>query len=273
VSIRQQGERIDERIHVRLLGRVEVGGPDRQVRLAGRQAQALFALLAIDRRRRPREAIAADLWPDSNGASTACLRQALWLVKSGLAGAGLDPEEVLEIEPDLLGLRSEAVVELDAVRFEAAARSRPADAERALRLYGGDLAEGLGHECFATERERLSDLYEDVLALAAEERLARGDLEGAREAAERLLARDPLREEAHAVLIGVFAECGTRSQVARQYRRLRTVLNRELEVEPLPETEAAYRQALVASLDRSRQRLATGDGSIRRLTPSLVANA
>ena len=268
MSTRQPAE---ERIQVRLLGRVEVGDRNRQVRLAGRQAQALFALLAIDRRRRPREAIAADLWPDAAGASTACLRQALWLVKSGLASAGLDPEDVLEIEPDLLGLRPEAIVELDAARFEAAARSRPADAERALRLYKGDLVEGLGHECFATERERLSDLYEDVLAVAAEERLASGDLEGARDAAERLLARDPLREEAHVVLIGVFGEYGTRSQVARQYRRLQSILRHELEVEPLPETQAAYRQALAATVDRSRLRLAEETG-VRHLMPAFVAN-
>ena len=67
--------------------------------------------------------------------------------------------------------------------------------ETAVELYRGDLAEGLGHDCFAAERERLSDLFEDALSDVGEERLRRGDLAGARRAAEELLARDPLREE------------------------------------------------------------------------------
>ncbi len=244
---------LTERLTVRLLGRIEVFAGTTPIRLAGRQAQALFALLVLDRRRRSRDGIAVDLWPDGNGASTGCLRQALWLVKSGLANGGVSPDRILEIEPDLLGLRSGARLDVDVDRFEAAIRGRRSDPEAAIETYRGDLAEGLGHECFAAERERLSDAYEDALALAADSRLAGGDLHGARAAAEELVRRDPLREEAHAVLIAVFGRAGTRSQVARQYRRLRGVLRRELEVDPLPETDVAYRRALAATIERSRR--------------------
>ena len=116
--------------------------------------------------------------------------------------------------------------------------------ETAVELYGGDLAEGLGHDCFAAERERLADRYEDALAVVARHRLAAGDVDGARLAAERLIGRDPLREEAHEVLIAVHGLTGTRSQVVRQYRRLCEVLARELAEAPLPETDATYRLAL-----------------------------
>lgn len=241
-------------LDVRLLGRLAVAVGGTPVRLAGRQAQALFALVILDRRPRARDAIANDLWPDGDGGSAASLRQALWLVRSGLATAGIDPDDVLEIEPETVGLRPAVSLRLDAARFEALLRSTPGDPEAALRLYDGDLAEGLGHECFAAERERLSDLYEDALALVAVRRLDAGDLDGARVAAERLLARDPLREEAHAVLIAVYAATGTRSQVVRQYRRLRSILRRELDVDPLPETDAAYRRALRRSVETSRRR-------------------
>ena len=107
-----------------------------------------------------------------------------------------------------------------------------------MALYGGDLAEGLGHDCFAAERERLADRYEDALANVAAQRLAAGDVDGAREAAERLIARDPLREEAHEVLIAVHGLIGSRSQVVRQYRASAEVLARELAERPLPETDA-----------------------------------
>ena len=241
------------------------------LRLGGRHSQALFALLVLDRKRRARETIAADLWPETDGSTSACLRQALWVIKGSLSEAGVDPRQLLEIEPELLGMREDAEIDLDVDAFESAIRSQPADPEVAIALYVGDLVEGLGHECFAAERERLSDAYEDALALAAVERLERGLVVPAREAAEQVLTRDPLREEAHAVLIRVYGMVGTRSQVVRQYRRLCAVLDRELQVEPLPETDVAYRQALESTVERSRRLVARRPGLLSTIRP-LVAN-
>ena len=134
-------------------------------------------------------------------------------------------------------------------------------------------SKGLGHDCFAAERERLSDRYEDALAIVAERRLEARDLIGARAAADRLLERDPLREEAHAVLIAVHGQIGSRSQVVRQHRRLQDVLRRELGEAPLPDTEAIYRQALDSTMRRALERAARleperspGPGRRRALT-------
>jgi DNA-binding SARP family transcriptional activator len=256
-----------------LFGRMEVGAGGGLVRLPGRQAQALFALLLLDRRRRPREAIAADLWPDGGASSPGCLRQALWLVRSALAEAGVDPDRVLEADGDVLGIRHEARIGVDVPAFERAVRGRFARPDMAIALYRGDLVEALGHECFVLERERLSDLYEDALAGAAQAHLHAGRIDAARAAAERLLARDPLREEAHSVLIEVFGQAGTRSQVARQYRRLCGVLARELAVEPLPETREAYRHAMATTVARSERAVAirpvTLLPGVRRRGPAL----
>jgi len=262
--------RLSKRVDVRLLGRLEVsvrGGP---VRISGRQAQALFAFVALDRRLHSRECLAATLWPEVE-ASAGSLRQALWLVRSTFATAGIDPNDLLVIEPDTVGLRHDAPVRLDISRFEAVLEERPPDPEAAVGLYRGDLAEGLGHDCFAWQRERLSDLYEDALALVALRRLALDDLDGARDAAERLLARDILREEAHTVLISVHGARGTRSQVVRQYRRLREILRRELDVDPLPETEAIYRAAIGRAVEDSRRRAASNAFAPRPYPPALVA--
>ncbi len=259
-------------LQVQLLGRIEVAAADgTPVRLTGRHAQALFALLVLSRRPRSRDALATDLWPDADGASSAALRQALWLVRNAFTSAGVAADSILEVETDTIGLRPDAQVTLDTDRFEACARNPECSTETAVDLYRGDLAEGLGHECFAAERERLSDLYEDALGEVGDERLRTGDLVGARAAAERLLARDPLREEAHAQIIAVHGMTGSRSQVVRQYRRLRAVLARELDVEPLPETEATYRVALLRTLERSHARAATLGGHARPRHPTLVA--
>jgi DNA-binding SARP family transcriptional activator len=232
------------RLAIRLFGRIDVTVDGRPVPLAGRHAQALAALLALTRRPRSRDAIAADLWPDALTAANGALRQALWLLRSAFVAAGVDARQVLEADADALGLAADVELELDVARFDDAMTSEPPDVETAIATYRGELAECLGHECFARERERLADSYEDALAIAAEARLARRDLAGARDAAHRLVARDPIREEAHAVLLRIHGLEGRRSQVLRQYRRLRDLLRRELDVDPLPETEAALRAAL-----------------------------
>ena len=242
---------------VHLLGRLEIVACGQPVRLAGRHAQALAALLALRPRPRLRDAIAADLWPDFDGPSASSLRQALWLVRTGLAASGVEPDSVLEVGQDTLGLKPELALETDVATFEQLVEAGPGTAVRALDLYRGDLAEGLGHECFAADRERLSDLYEDALVDVAEARLESGDMVGARSAATQVLARDPLREEAHAVLIAAYGQAGSRSQVVRQYRRLCDVLQAELAVTPLPETDATYRAALDDTFRRSRARAAT----------------
>lgn len=248
-------------LHVELLGRFRVRtGDDRDVRLIGRHAQALFTLLALTRRPRTREAIATDLWPDSTVTATGPLRQALYQLRGALSASGVDPDLVLESDSESLGLRPGAIASLDTMIFEACTTDPACGSEAAVHLYGGDLAEGLGHECFAAERERLADRYEDALAVVAASRLDLGDLDGARLAAERLVARDPLREEAHAVLIAVHGQIGTRSQVVRRYRRLCAILAHELGELPLPETDATYRSALAQTVERSRARAAEIQG-------------
>lgn len=261
---------VGPRLTARLLGRMEIGCDGLDVRLAGRQAQALLALLILRPRPRAREAIAADLWPEADGGSAASLRQALWVVRSAFIVARVDPGQVLENDADVLGLRPGLSVDLDAVRFEACLRDHPPRAEEAVALYGGDLAEGLAHECFAAERERLADAYEDALALVAQARLDGGDLGGAHDAAEQLLLRDPLREEAHAVLIEVYGREGTRSQVIRQWRRLQATLRHELDVEPLPETDAIYRRAVTRTFERSALRVASAAFSGTAGEPAFV---
>ncbi|HYH92856.1 MAG TPA: hypothetical protein VD763_06835, partial [Candidatus Saccharimonadales bacterium] len=151
-------------LSVELLGRFSVrslatGG---EVRLVGRHAQALFALLALTCRPRTREAIATDLWPDSTVSVTAPLRQALYQVRGALAAAAIDPDGILESDSETLGMRPEAIGLLDTAAFEHCADDPACAAEQAISLYTGDLAEGLGHECFAAERERLADRYEDA---------------------------------------------------------------------------------------------------------------
>ena len=196
------------------------------------------------------------------------LRQALWLVRHGLVRAGIDPGTVLDIRPESIGIRPDARVETDVVAFERCLDERACGAESAVALYRGDLLGSLGHECFAAERERLADRFEDALVIVAQHRLAEGDLAGARRAAEQVIVRDPIREEAHAILMVVHGLTGSRAQVVRLYRRLRIVLDHELGEPPLPETDAAYRLAMRHVVQRSMEQVARSETELR---PTLIA--
>jgi DNA-binding SARP family transcriptional activator len=239
-------------LRISLLGAIRVTWGGRDIRLAGRNARALVAILALERRMRLREAVAAELWPDLPELEAgSALRQTIWLLKTGIVEAGADAAVILDIDNERIGLRAETPWVLDVAQFEDCVHGHPARVEEAIGLYRGDLAEGHNLESLARDRERLADLVEDALAEASRRRLRDGNLVGARDAALRLLRRDPLREEAHMVLIELYGRIGSRSQVCRQYRRLRAILASELDVEPLQETEDAYRTALRRAASRS----------------------
>ena len=176
--------------------------------------------------------------PPTSGRTSMARRRPRFARRCGSSGrassaAGVDPGRLLEVGQDTLGLRPELRARHStSSAFETLVADGPRRGARALALYRGDLAEGLGHECFAADRERLSDLYEDALVGVAEARLAAGDVAGAREAATqaarpRSAPRGGAQRPHRRVRMA-----GSRSQVVRQYRRLCEVLRAELAVAP-----------------------------------------
>jgi len=235
-----------------MLGQLEVHWLGSRVPITSASARALLAILALRGRPQLRDHVATDLWPELLGArSSAALRQALWLLRSGFTHAGVDPAAIIDADEEVVGLAPHLGIETDVARFESLLHERPPRIEQAARLYRGDLLVARGNDYFARERDRLSDLFEDCLTALIRIRLARNDLDGAMDSAQLLLERDSLREEAHGALIEIYGRTGSRSQVARQYRRLRSLLETELDVTPLPETESIYRTALVRTHRRS----------------------
>ena len=238
---------------VRLLGAPEISWRGQPVTLGTKAARSLLALLLIRRKLLDRESVAADLWPDLGARSSVALRQALWVLRSGLSDAGARPDQLIESDDEFIGLRwGEYDVYADVLRFEYLMMRRPQQAEEAVRIYRGELA-AAGLECFSHDRERLADLYEDALALVAGQRLRLGDWAGAETFAIRLLDRDPLREEAYVAMFEVYGRVGTRPQLTRLFLRMRTLLADQLQVAPLAETMAIYRGSLARIEERSRQ--------------------
>ena len=138
---------------IRLLGRLDVLADDVPVRIGGRHAQALIALLALRPRPRLRDTLAAELWPEAGIPSAASLRQALWLIRSSLTTAGIDADRWLESDQDTIGLHRDAALELDVDRFERLATSdADEDHERAAPDVAGTILMPLSIECSSSCR-------------------------------------------------------------------------------------------------------------------------
>lgn len=147
-------------------------------------------------------------------------------------------------------------IELDVVWFEdwldqaanASGTQRADLYRRALELYKGDYLSDCLYSDWANEtRERLRNRY-----LSAACALATLSIENRQSAeaihwAEAALTRDRCWEQAYQVLMQAYALEGNRSLVRRTYERCLSVLNRELGLEPLPETTMAYYAALQTS--------------------------
>ena len=260
-------------LRVNLLGRLEARTrDDRLIPMSGRHAQALFALLVLSRRPRSREAIAADLWPDSDATSSGALRQALWLVRHGLNQAGVDPHAILEIEPDTLGIRPGATVDLDTTAFEAASTDRlharhgaralprrprrgpgPRLLRRRARTPGGPV-----RGCPRVGRRGATSRPAITKAPAAPPNACSSATRCARRST-RSSSRSTActaRARRWSASTGACAPSSTASSTRR----------------PLPETDAIYRLALSRTVDRSLERAVTLD-PVASARPALVVAA
>ncbi len=222
-------------LRLAVLGPPEVVHDGSRLTFALRKAQALLLYLAVEGGMHSRSKLAAFLWPDSapHDARTA-LRNALALLRTLLADTSASPHSHLLSPRDLLGLDSQAPLELDlAVVQEAYAEAQrhstlPAEPQRAALV--AKFQQAL---C-----ERLSSWQE-----------AGGELEQARATLTRWLALDPLSEEACRRLMRVHLALGDASAALQVYATCRARLAEDLRVKPSAETIALAQhiRALAAS--------------------------
>src|SRR2546421_1128090 len=224
-------------LRVRLLGGMDLRLDDSALLpLDSARAESLLAYLLLHRDSpTPRQRLAFVLWPDSTE------RQAhtnLRKVVHNLRRALPDADRLIEIGPRTLQWRENALLWLDVEIFErAVAEGR---LEEAVGTYAGELLEGRYDDWLVDDRERLSGLHLEAL-----ERLARQHEQDQRwpeamRCAERLVAHDPLREEGHRLLMRLCRASGDRARAVRAYHSCAAALERELGIEPSPDTRAVY---------------------------------
>ncbi|HXP02751.1 MAG TPA: BTAD domain-containing putative transcriptional regulator [Stellaceae bacterium] len=156
-------------------------------------------------------------------------------------------------------------IDTDLAEFERLAQScHIADLEAADMLYRGELLQDIDiasapfEAWLAAERTRTLELAQSTLRRVAE-RLEPADPSKAIQFARQLIALDAFGEDAHRLLMRLYARTGRRAEAARQYQICTDMLREEFSLAPEPETQALAR------------RIAQGEFSPLRTAPPPVA--
>ena len=142
----------------------------------------------------------------------------------------------------------------DLERFErraaAALESRdPALHADAVAQFGGELLPEDRFEDWAIDRrEVVKAIYVELLLELAELECGRRRLDAAIDALRRVVAIEPLHEDAQARLIQLDGLAGRRHQAVAHYSRFRDLLRRELGADPLPTTTEIYRSVIAGRI-------------------------
>src|SRR5262249_52847931 len=137
-----------------------------------------------------------------------------------------------------------------AAALEAAARAgesaeRARYLGRAVELYRGEFLAGFFDDWVLQERQWLAERYFPAQGQHVAYLEEAGDLSRALGLAQRGVSLDPLREEAQAELIRLFAAAGQPTAARRQYAELERLLK-----EALDQTPSAATRALIQQIER-----------------------
>jgi DNA-binding SARP family transcriptional activator len=177
----------------------------------------------------------------------------------------------LRVTPQEIGFNAATDFWLDVAEFESrytlAERASSADQQavlysQAVSFYTADLLTDCYEEWCIQERERLQYMYLRALERLLSYHADRKHFEDAIECARRILACDSLRESVHRELIELYIAAGQSASALRQYRQCEDVLEREMAVAPMHETQALLTRILGDTQHRRPQtaiRIVSGD--------------
>jgi predicted ATPase len=214
------------------------------------KAQALLIYLAVTGKTHTRVALAGLFWSDVlETAAHNSLRVALTQLRQAVG-------DYIDATRQTIGLAAAPPLWLDVRQFvQACGRLHNADVDMpeseyqslraSIHLYRGDFLSGfyvpyadLFEEWVAEERAYTSRLALEALARLGTLALQRGAFAAGIEDVQRALTLDPLLEEAHQLLMQLYAHHGQTTLALRQYEVCVRVLEQELGVAPAAETSA-----------------------------------
>jgi len=250
-------------IRIRLAGRVSIEIDEcliDQTEFPGIQGRIAFAFLATERSRPvTRLELIEALWPaDAPPSCETALNAVLSKLRALFARVGLEPCATLIGASGCYELRlpAHAWVDLEAAAdaiHEAEVALRARDPARA---YGPSaVAHHIARRPFLpgaeghwidTWRARLHHILLRALECRGEVYLWNREFTLAVEAANELLALEPLRESGHRLLMRGLAGAGNTAEALSAYERCRRLIARQLGVDPSRQTKAVYEEVLAS---------------------------
>lgn len=218
------------------------------------KARRLFCFLVLYRDRFfPREVLIGNFWGDRpEEVARKSLRTAMWRIRKVLEPEGSDGDGYLLSTSQGLGFNTGTDYWLDVEEFErvlsTAERQEGTDAdvddattvEQLLKLYRGELLEGVYDEWNLYEQQRLKGMLVTALERALYRHQSSGRWPDAIDLARRLLGFDPHLEHVHRDLMRCYCAVGNRPKAIQQFEICADILKREFRIEPMPETLALY---------------------------------
>jgi len=228
------------------------------LRAPSARSAALVAFLAAHAGSpQARQRIAGLFWPESADAQALTnLRRELHHLRQLL---GSEPSLVVTSRD--LCWRDTATCRVDLRVFDLertaalAAAAAGDDAEilargtAALEVYKGDLLPGQYEDWLIEARSGLDRQCADLCDLLGAARARAGDLAGAAAAARRRIQLQPLEEAGYRALMLFQADLGDRAGAVSTYHHCASVLERELGVDPGPETRQAFQRLIADAPD------------------------
>jgi DNA-binding SARP family transcriptional activator len=242
-------------VEISLLGKQRVaadGSPLDGLR-SGRTFGLLAYLVVHRGASQLRQHLAGVFWPDSTDSQARTnLRRELHQLREALP----EPDRFLNVDAQTVTWCEDARCTSDVVEFETAlAEANSAQtrndtvafrlaAERAVRLYGGDLLPGFYDDWVLAERERLRRSCVALLDRLATVLAELGDTRTASEHARRRVELEPLEESGYRRLMELQGRTGDRAAALATFHRCASTLQHELQVEPCAETVAVFRRLI-----------------------------
>ena len=226
-------------LKIYLLGQFKLASNDLPLELPSRPAQSTLAFLALN----PgaslrREKLASLLWPEATEQNArAYLRQALWRIRKAFDSASLNWEDFLHTDDISVSFIDTTYCWLDAGALSAPQEGASADELiSTVELYKGELLPGFYDEWVLPERDRLQAAFHQKMNRLLEALLLSNRSNEAILWSERWIQHGQAPEPAFRTLMRAHAGLGDQAIVSAAYQRCRQALQRDLGLDPSPET-------------------------------------
>jgi DNA-binding SARP family transcriptional activator len=221
-----------------------------------KRARDIFCFIATSKHRRVDKEVLIDaFWSDDDlSAIEKNFHPTISHIRKALNSKQSFKQNFLVFRDGAYQLNPELSYSIDTEEFETAIaaaekakREKDAEAfrrnlERANELYRGEFMAG-GYESWAEERRGFfAEQQARVMNALAKLAFTDKSWSTALKFAGEILKSDPFREDAHRLIMKVYAAQGKRSSVVEQFETLQKLLKSELGVAPAPETRKIFQE-------------------------------